>query len=161
MTYRQAKHAGTLEGWTIRARGDFYTFKLRAPDTEGRFALFEARNLPQGGVPPHIDHREDEAFYVLDGRYQFQIGDQVRICEAGEFAFVPMGIPHAFTNVGTQLARMLVVVSPAGILEAYFAEIGEPIADLAHPPAPAVTPPDMGRILAAAQKYGIEMLPPA
>src|SRR5207248_4212292 len=99
-----------------------------------------ARNLPGGGVPPHIDHREDEAFYVLDGRYEFRIGDQVRICEAGEFAFVPMGTPQAFTNVGADLGRLLVVVSPAGILEAYFAEIGEPIADLAHPPAPPTTP---------------------
>ena len=97
---------------------------------------------------------------MLAGRYEFLIGDQVRICEAGEFAFVPMGTPHAFTNVGTELARMLVVVSPAGILEAYFAEIAEPIADLAHLPAPADTPSDMGKILAVAQKYGIEMLPP-
>jgi mannose-6-phosphate isomerase-like protein (cupin superfamily) len=33
-------------------------------DTDGQYTLVEVRVDPQIGPPPHIHHREDEAFYI-------------------------------------------------------------------------------------------------
>ncbi len=75
---------------------------------------------------------------------------------AGGYAFVPRGMVHAFTNVGNTPARMLILVTPGGLHEQFFAELGEPV----DAPAPA-GPPDVERIVAVSAKYGIEILPPS
>ena len=73
---------------------------------------------------------------------------------------MPRGTLHAFTNIGTAPARMLIMVSPGGIHEQFLAAVGEPVADSAPPPL-AVTPPDLARAMAVAPKYGIEFVPQA
>jgi hypothetical protein len=48
--------------------GDLYEFKAVSEDTGGAYAAVEVRATPGlPGPPPHIHHREDEAFYVLEG----------------------------------------------------------------------------------------------
>ena len=145
------------QGRTYRARGFLCTFKLLANDTNGTFTLSEASNAPNTGVPPHIQHLEDEAFIVLEGSYSFQVGDQSMQCGPGEVIYVPRGIPHTFENTGTGLARMLILQAPGGIHEQYFAEAWEPIEDPSNLP-PEAGPPDFGKIAAAAQRHGIEMV---
>jgi len=54
---------------------------------------------------------------------------------------------------------MLVIVSPAG-LENCFVEMGQPVTDISVPPA-ASGPPDIEKLVAITQKYGIELLPPS
>ncbi len=44
--------------------GDVLTFKAVGEDTDGQYTLVEVRVDPQIGPPPHIHHREDEAFYI-------------------------------------------------------------------------------------------------
>ena len=159
--YAQPKHVLPSQGSTYRARGFFCTFKLLASDTNGAFTLSEASNAPNTGVPPHIQHLEDEAVIILEGSYTFQVGDQTLQCGPGEVVYVPRGVPHALENTGTKPARMLILQAPGGIHEQYFAEAWEPIEDLSNPP-PEGGPPDIGKIKAAAQRHGIEMvLPPA
>lgn len=135
------------------------TFKALSQDTDGAYTLFEARTLPQGGTPLHIQHREEEACYILEGSYTFQLGEQTLELGPGEFILVPRGMPHTFTNTGSGPARMLVINSPGGLHEQFFAEIGEPIADPLAPLLPP-GPPDVDRIVRAGQKYGIEILLP-
>ena len=157
----QPKHVLPNQGRTYRARGFLCTFKLLASDTNGAFTLSEASNAPNTGVPPHIQHLEDEAFIVLEGTYTFQVGDQTLQCGSGEVLYVPRGVPHALTNTGSEPARLLILQAPGGIHEQYFAEAWEPIKDPSHLP-PEGDPPDFAKITAAAQRYGIEMvLPPA
>jgi quercetin dioxygenase-like cupin family protein len=157
--HSQPKHVLPTQGRSYRARGFLCTFKLLASDTNGAFTLSEASNAPNTSVPPHIQHLEDEAFIVLEGSYTFQLGDQTLQCGPGEVVYVPRGVPHAFENNGTELARMLILQAPGGIHEQYFAEAWEPIEDLSHLP-PEGGPPDFGKIQAAAQRHGIEMVPP-
>src|SRR5918998_454988 len=54
--------------------GELVTHKVPSHQTGGAYALFEVASLPSTGPPPHIHHREDESFYVLDGEYKFSIG---------------------------------------------------------------------------------------
>ena len=135
-------------------------FKVLSQDTDGAYTLFEARTPPGGSTPLHIQHREEEACFILEGTYTFQLGDQTMEVGRGEFVLVPRGLPHTFTNKGSVPARMLVMNSPGGIHEQFFAEIGEPIADLSAP-LPLSGPPNVAKIVAAGQKYGIEILPPS
>lgn len=159
--HTQPKHVLHSQGKTYRARGFLCTFKLLASDTNGAFTLSEASNAPNTGVPPHIQHLEDEAFIVLEGSYTIQVGDQSLRCGPGEVVYVPRGVPHALANTSTEPARMLILQAPGGIHEQYFAEAWEPIEDPSHLP-PEGGPPDFGKITAAAQRHGIEMvLPPA
>jgi mannose-6-phosphate isomerase-like protein (cupin superfamily) len=157
--HTQPKHVLSTQGKTYRARGFLCTFKLLASDTNGAFTLSEASNAPNTGVPPHIQHLEDEAFIVLEGSYSFQVGDQTLQCGPGEVIYVPRGVPHALANTGSETARMLILQAPGGIHEQYFAEAWEPIEDPSHLP-PEGGPPDFGKITAAAQRHGIEMVSP-
>ena len=63
--------------------------------------------------PLHIHHRKDEAWYILDGKMTFYVGDAVIEAIAGCFAFAPRGIPHTFT-VDVEPTRVLVFASSAG-----------------------------------------------
>ena len=157
--HAQPKHVLPTQGRTYRARGFLCTFKLLASDTNGAFTLSEASNAPNTGVPPHIQHLEDEAFIVLEGSYTFQVGDQTLQCGPGEVLYVPHGVPHALANTGTEPARLLILQAPGGIHEQYFAEAWEPIEDPSNLPLEG-GPPDFAKITAAAQRHGIEMVPP-
>jgi mannose-6-phosphate isomerase-like protein (cupin superfamily) len=63
-------------------------------------------------APPHIHHRDDEAFYVLDGLLEVRDGERRVRLGAGEFHVVPAGSVHTFATVGSEPVRVLVVMSP-------------------------------------------------
>ncbi len=142
------------EGKTVRVISDLVTFKATAAQTGGAYFLFETLTVPGGGTPPHLQHYEDETFFVLSGTYTFQVNDEVIELGPGGYAFVPRETVHGFTNSGSEDARMLILVTPGGIHENFFMEVGTPV------DAP-VAPPDIPAMLAVAAKYGIEILPPS
>ena len=143
---------------TYRARGGLYTVLSPATGTDGAYSLWESVNPPGTGVPPHIQHREEESFYVLEGTYTFWTAEGTRQYGPGTFLLAPRGTPHGFQNDGPGRARMLIMQSPGGLHEQYFAEAWELVDDPSNlPPEPA---PDFARIKAAAERAGIELLPP-
>jgi len=154
----QLIHFGAGEGPAFSAVGDVYRFLATGEQTGGAYVLSEARVLPGGGPPPHIHHREDEAFFVLEGEITFMLGDKRVVARPGAFIQGPRGIPHAFKNEGSAPARMLILVTPPGF-EKFMAECAQPVPSFDSPPRP-VTPADIQKLLAVAPKYGIEILPP-
>lgn len=106
--------------------------------------------------PLHIHHREDEAWYILDGRMTFYVGDEVLEATAGCFAFAPRGIPHTFT-VDAEPTRVLVLASPAGF-ERFALELGQPAASDTPPPSLAMPAPEV--LGPVAERYGIEVVGP-
>lgn len=79
----------------------------------GAVPLVESVAFRSAEPPLHIHHRKDEAWYILDGKMTFYVGDAVIEAIAGCFAFAPRGIPHTFT-VDVEPTRVLVFASPAG-----------------------------------------------
>ena len=156
-TTDRAKHVPPRQGNSLWVAGELVTLKVLGEDTDGAFTLLEEVTPPQGGPPPHIHHREDEAFYVLEGELEFLVDDRTIPATAGSVAYGPRNILHAFKNVGTTPSRMLVFVAPAG-LEKFFEEVGELASDLSSPPP--FGPPEIERLLAAAPKYGQEIPAP-
>ena len=56
--------------------GSLMTFLATGEDTHGQFALIEAVARKGNVPPPHIHHREDETFYVLEGEVVVSVGDR-------------------------------------------------------------------------------------
>ena len=97
--------------------------KISGKDTDGDLALFEQTGLTQGrGTPLHVHPFQDELFYVLEGEYYFQVGEDRHHVKAGESIFLPRKIPHAWTQVSKK-AKTLVLLQPAGKLEHFFLTI--------------------------------------
>lgn len=138
--------------------GDRYTFLLTGAQTDGAYFVFEAFVPPGGGSPPHVHHREDEAFHVIDGEFEFNVaGAPIRV-KAGESIFGRRDIPHFFRNVGSSPGRMIITVTPAG-LEHFFAEIGTPLRSRQEAPTPP-SPEDIAKLMQALPKYGLELTNP-
>ncbi len=144
------------EGGSVWAVGDTYTFKATTENTGGALFVMEASVPPQGGPPPHVHHRTDEAFYIQEGELEMLVGGDTYPAGAGSFVFIPKGTVHRFRNVGTRDAKMLGMMTPAGF-EGFLEEIGRPAGEGAAPPT---TPEDIEKGIAAAPKYDIEILPP-
>ncbi|MGI3901580.1 MAG: cupin domain-containing protein [Janthinobacterium lividum] len=97
---------------------------MTAEQTGGRLGLLEV-TVPAGeGTPLHRHEREDEFFQVLAGRVAFSCGeDHVELMEGGSI-FLPRGIPHRFSNLGDDPARLLVIVTPGGF-EGFFGAVAD------------------------------------
>jgi mannose-6-phosphate isomerase-like protein (cupin superfamily) len=158
---RRVIHLGAGEGskslWVL---GELVTYKTTSKQTGGAYSLFEVASRPGGGPPPHVQHREDESFYVLEGEYEFLNEDRTVMAGAGSLVYVPRGNLHAYRNVGTTPGRMLVSQTPGGLHERFFEEIGKAVTARTIPMAAKEAPPDVGSIVAIAAKYGIEVPPP-
>ncbi len=100
---------------TLSGAGDEYAFLITGPETAGHYFIMEAVVPPGGGPPPHIQTREEEGFYVLEGEVVFRAGGQRLVGTTGTFLHVPRGVAHYFKNESDRTARMLVFFAPAGI----------------------------------------------
>jgi mannose-6-phosphate isomerase-like protein (cupin superfamily) len=57
-------------------------------------------------------HTEDEVYYVVSGRAEITVGDEVRDVQTGSVVFVAAGVPHRFHDIAEPLT-LLVVFGPA------------------------------------------------
>jgi len=60
----------------------------------------------------HLHRSDDEAWFVLEGRLGFKVGDEQREVPAGESILIRRGIPHSFWNAAAEPARYLLVMTP-------------------------------------------------
>jgi quercetin dioxygenase-like cupin family protein len=138
--------------------GDRYIFLRTGSDTGGTHSVFEFYVPAGSGSPPHVHHNEDEAFYVVDGEFEFTVaGESMRVA-AGGFIFGRRGVPHNFKNIGATHGRMVVTVTPAG-LEDFFSECGARLDSPDSAPIPP-TPEDIEKLVRTAPKYGLEIFLP-
>ncbi len=139
-------HSG--EGSELNVMDAKTVYKATAKDTGGAYSLSVDITPPQGGLPLHVHHREDEAMFILDGEYEIQCGDQTVRVTKGAFVFLPRGIPNRFKNVTDAAASYLYITSPGGF-ETFMEEM-EKIASSGGT--------DFERMKALLQKNEIEIL---
>jgi len=154
----QVRHVPAGTGAAYWGPGELMTFLITGEETGGAFFMADLSVVPGGGTPPHIHHREDESFQLLEGTLTIQVGGDTMTASPGDFVYLPRGIAHSFKNTGDAIAKALVLVAPAG-LEGFFAEVFDPAVDRSAPP-PAAGKELIARALAAAPRYGLELLPP-
>jgi quercetin dioxygenase-like cupin family protein len=129
--------------------------KATGADTGGQMAIIEVTEPPGAEAPMHVHHREDEAFWVLEGEVTFDVGDLTITATKGDYAFGPRDIPHGY-RVGSAGCRMLFIVTPAGF-EDLVRLISVPAEARTLPPGPQEPPDleDLGEVIAA---YGCEIV---
>jgi quercetin dioxygenase-like cupin family protein len=125
-------------------------------DTGGGMTIVEMTEPPGADGPLHVHHREDEAFWILEGSATFQVGDTTIEARAGDYLFGPRHIPHKYT-VGDAGCRMLFICTPGDNFEHLVSEMSVPAASRTLPP-PSEEEPDWGRIAAIAEAHGCELL---
>ena len=144
---------GSEEGEAFWFFGGLVTVKASALQTGGNFAITELL-VPRGTATPlHRQPEDEESFYVLEGKLTFYLEDDQPIpASAGSFVHVPAGVAHAY-RVDSETARILVVTTAQH--ERFFRAASDPAQARTVPPQ---APPDMERVMAAAQEYGVEIL---
>lgn len=158
MKTKQALRAAAVAQGEGKARwwfGMLAEIKATAADTGGQFSLVEVKCGPGYQAVRHVHHREDEAFWVLEGDVTLDIGGDVIAARAGDYAFGPRDVPHSF-SVGALGCRMLFLLTPGGFEDLVLAT-SEPAGDRVVPP-PATEPPDFARINEITAPYGGEIL---
>ena len=134
--------------------GELVTVLAAAEQTGGAFGLMDGVIAKGAEPPPHVHHREDESFFVLEGEVVVRVGDDSFVATPGSFVFCPRDVPHLLT-VRTEQVRSLTWVTPGG-LESFFVELGEPAPGRSLPAEQAA--PDLERVATLAAHYGAELL---
>ena len=110
---------------------NYMDVKISGKDTDGDLAIFEQTSLSPGkGTPLHVHNSQDEIFYVIEGAYYFQVGNEKYHISVGDSIFLPRKVPHAWTQV-SEKGKMTVTMQPAGKLEDFFVTL----AALDHEPS--------------------------
>jgi mannose-6-phosphate isomerase-like protein (cupin superfamily) len=68
--------------------------------------------LAAGQLDLQQPHTEDEVYYVISGRGEVTVGEDVRDVRAGSIVFVATGVPHRFHDIVEDLT-LLVAFGPA------------------------------------------------
>lgn len=128
--------ARPLAGRTLGSAGDS-TFVIEEVMDDGSQPGFPI-------APPHRHLEEDEAWYVLEGRLGFRIGEDEIEAQMGEAVLGPRGVAHTYWNPGPEPARYLLVMGPqtAGLLRALHDGTGR----------------DRAAVAALFREFGVELL---
>lgn len=94
--------------------------KIPGAATDGAFSVFEDVVRPGAGPARHFHRDQEETFFVLDGRFDFEIDGTLFHAGPGDIAVVPRGAVHAFRNTGHDHGRLRYMFTPAGQTEAMF-----------------------------------------
>ena len=138
-------HVGPGEGRLLRALAS--QVEIKAGEDAGlRFGVFRSTFPPGAGMPfLHVHRSADEAFCILKGEVQFQLGAQEIRAHAGSAVLIPAGVPHCFRNVGSDDVEQIVIASSARLVAA--------IEQLAH-----VAPGDIDAIAELHERCDSELL---
>ncbi len=151
------RHAGTLvragQDRTGSARTVFGELRLDAKvlpeDADGGLYVIEHTDGAKGGPPRHVHHAQDEWFYVLEGAYRIQVGEERFDVGPGDSVFAPREVPHVWAHVSGGQGRLILAFQPAGQMHAFLGALAE----LGGAPAPEA----MASLFAS---HGMTMLGP-
>lgn len=100
----------------------------------------------QGASNPwHMHEREEETFFVIEGRLRVWCGDKVFEIGKGDTAILPRGVPHRYEAIAPGTSRIWVQCTPGGF-DGFFTDC-DALAEM--------TPETIGPIAA---RYGLRLL---
>ncbi|HMM41528.1 MAG TPA: cupin domain-containing protein [Thermomicrobiales bacterium] len=146
---------GADEGEALWFFGMLVLVKASSGDTDDQFSLTEQRARRGTATPFHRQIADQETFHVLDGKLRFYLDEgEPIVAGAGPAPYIPAGAAQAF-EVGSETGRLANPTAPNH--EAFFRAAADPAQARTYPPEQA---PDMPRVMAAAERYGVEILGP-
>ena len=123
--------------------------KVSGQDTAGSWSMFEAHWSLKGGPPLHVHQVEDEWFYVMEGEFVVQVGDEMFTLTPGDSLLAPRKVPHTYAQVGDGQGRLLIAYEPAGDMEDFFLEVSR-----------LVGPPSASEVQRVFRAHGMEVVRP-
>ena len=122
-------------------------FKVSTEDSHGGLLVVEMTHHTKGGPVRHFHYDQDEWFFIVEGEYIFEVGQERTRLKPGDSLFGPRKVPHVWAFIGDTPGRILFIFTPAGQMEAFFREPGK---------ADAIIPQDPAYFRA----YGMEVVGP-
>ena len=104
----------------LHIMGGQFDCKISSKDTNGALLMYDTVRQAKGGPALHLHYAQDEMFYIIKGEFIAKVGDETFNLKAGDFAFAPRKIPHAFAKISEGEGQMLVLFQPAGSMEDFF-----------------------------------------
>lgn len=107
--------------------------------------------------PPHLQTREFEGIYVLNGELTFNVEGKQVISKAGTMINIPLNVIHSFKNNTDNVVRVLVIIAPAG-MEKLFEEVGTEVFDTNIAKSSNPSNEEKKRSLEISKRYEVEMI---
>lgn len=134
------------EGKKFSVLDSVFTTKATGEDTKGAWTLYEITDTAGNGPPLHT-HPWDEAFYILEGELEIQIGTKTIVATPGYFINIPGETAHAFKILSAS-AKFIALLSPAQAT-GFYEEMGQFVSSM---------PPDMSKFQAIADKHDVRLI---
>lgn len=91
----------------IQVLSDQLRLLLRSADSPFQMSAMVVDVPPGGAVPPHTHGKEEEGYFVLEGKLELTIGEDTHTLAAGDFGHVPPRTVHGYTNASAAPVRFL------------------------------------------------------
>jgi quercetin dioxygenase-like cupin family protein len=157
---RTVVHRPAGTGSATWAMGSLFEHLLSAVESGGRLGVSLVTQPPGIATPLHRHTHEDEAFYLLDGTMTYRAGDDLFHLSAGDFIWLPRGLPHAFRITGSTPVRFLGFTDP-GALFGLYDEVGVPARERRLPgPDGQTLSVEIPKWNEVGPRYGLEVVGP-
>jgi len=143
--------------------GRTYPARRRTQNLVGGASPIQAKNFamghvtlePNGGQVPWHNQEQEEVYFIIEGEAEMCLGGERATLRTGQAAYIPSGVFHQITNVGSRPLRMIYCYGPAGDVAHWRQELEGtlPKAGVDAPPLPdgarpqCTEPPEVWRSL--------------
>ncbi|MGC8552338.1 MAG: cupin domain-containing protein [Phycisphaerae bacterium] len=127
--------------------GRTYPARRRTQNLVGGASPIQAKNFamgfvtlePNGGQVPWHNQEQEEVYFVIEGDGEMCLGTQRQALKTGQAVYIPPGVFHQLSNVGSTPLKMLYCYGPAGDVAHWRQELAGtlPKAGVEAPPLPA------------------------
>jgi mannose-6-phosphate isomerase-like protein (cupin superfamily) len=109
----------------IRLTRTVIDIKVSTLDTDGALSVAEITSLHKGGPARHLHHEQEEWFYVLQGEYVIEVGEERYEPGPEDSVLAPRKVAHVWAHVGEATGRLIAALQPAGEIEAFFDDLAK------------------------------------
>jgi quercetin dioxygenase-like cupin family protein len=144
------------EGEALWVLGGLYEILVSSDETGNALTVIQF-TIPEGaGPPPHV-HDSAEMVRVLEGSARFHADGETFEAGPGTTLYFAAGVEETFEPIGQ--VKLMTTYAPGG-MDRLFGEFGER-AERREVPPPMEGPPDIERLIALGEKYGLQLRLPA
>jgi mannose-6-phosphate isomerase-like protein (cupin superfamily) len=118
-----------------------------SPIQAAHFSMGHVTLEPNGGQVPWHNQEQEEVYFLLEGTAEMCLGEERLTLAGGQAVYIPPGVFHQLTNIGSTPARMLYCYGPAGDVAHWRQELDGtlPREGVDAPPLPAGGQPQCTR----------------
>lgn len=88
--------------------GDAHPIKAK------NFAFGHVTLDPDGGQVPWHNQEQEETYFIIEGTGQMCLGKECQTLSTGQMVYIPPGVFHQLTNIGSTPLRMIYTYAPGG-----------------------------------------------